>query len=62
MVDTSFSGNVVGESAMRSIGDVGSPVEFVFHVSLRYSLPAFVRDMTCLLVLKYIFLKCKSGS
>ncbi|XP_056627893.1 integrin alpha-3b isoform X2 [Triplophysa dalaica] len=32
MVDTSFSGNVVGESAMRSIGDVGSPVEFVFHV------------------------------
>ncbi len=34
MVDTSFSGSVIGESAMNSSSDVGSPLEFVFHVSV----------------------------
>ncbi|XP_076856786.1 integrin alpha-3b isoform X2 [Brachyhypopomus gauderio] len=33
-VTTSFSGNVVGESAMNTTSDVGSPVEFVFQVSV----------------------------
>ncbi|XP_050980001.1 integrin alpha-3b isoform X2 [Labeo rohita] len=32
VIDTSFSGSVIGESAMNSTSDVGSPLEFVFHV------------------------------
>ncbi|XP_051968870.1 integrin alpha-3b [Xyrauchen texanus] len=32
VVDTSFSGTVIGESAMNSTSDVGSSVDFVFHV------------------------------
>nr|XP_055032649.1 integrin alpha-3b isoform X1 [Misgurnus anguillicaudatus] len=32
VVDTSFSGTVIGESAMTNTNDVGSPVEFVFRV------------------------------
>ncbi len=34
VLDTSFSGSVIGESAMNSSSDVGSPLEFVFHVSV----------------------------
>lgn len=37
MIDTSFSGSVIGESAMNSISDVGSPLEFVFRVSVTLS-------------------------
>lgn len=37
MIDTSFSGSVIGESAMNSTSDVGSPLEFVFHVSVASS-------------------------
>ncbi|XP_062859442.1 integrin alpha-3b [Trichomycterus rosablanca] len=33
-INTYFSGKVVGESAMKSTEDVGSPVEFVFKVSM----------------------------
>uniref|UniRef100_A0A9J7XJV2 Integrin, alpha 3b n=1 Tax=Cyprinus carpio carpio TaxID=630221 RepID=A0A9J7XJV2_CYPCA len=32
VIDTSFSGSVIGESAMNSTSDVGSPLEFVFLV------------------------------
>uniref|UniRef100_A0A672R5F3 Integrin alpha-3-like n=1 Tax=Sinocyclocheilus grahami TaxID=75366 RepID=A0A672R5F3_SINGR len=34
MIDTTFSGSVTGESAMSSTSDVGSPLEFVFRVSV----------------------------
>lgn len=34
IIDTSFSGNVIGESAMSSTSDVGSPLEFVFRVQV----------------------------
>ncbi|XP_051958979.1 integrin alpha-3-like [Xyrauchen texanus] len=34
VVDTSFSGTVIGESAMNSTSDVGSPVDFVFSVKV----------------------------
>ncbi|KAF4106880.1 hypothetical protein G5714_012870 [Onychostoma macrolepis] len=32
VIDTSFTGSVIGESAMNSTSDVGSPLEFVFRV------------------------------
>ncbi|XP_077062271.1 integrin alpha-3b [Siphateles boraxobius] len=34
VIDTSFSGSVIGESAMNSTSDVGSPLEFVFRVNV----------------------------
>uniref|UniRef100_A0A671KRY7 Integrin alpha-3-like n=1 Tax=Sinocyclocheilus anshuiensis TaxID=1608454 RepID=A0A671KRY7_9TELE len=34
VIDTTFSGSVIGESAMSSTSDVGSPLEFVFRVSV----------------------------
>ncbi|XP_059386447.1 integrin alpha-3-like [Carassius carassius] len=34
-IDATFSGSVIGESAMNSTGDVGSPLEFVFHVHMQ---------------------------
>ncbi|XP_067225800.1 integrin alpha-3b isoform X1 [Chanodichthys erythropterus] len=34
VIDTSFSGSVIGESAMNSTSDVGSPLEFVFRVQV----------------------------
>ncbi|KAG1954636.1 integrin alpha-3b isoform X2 [Pimephales promelas] len=34
VIDTSFSGSVIGESAMNSTSDVGSPLEFVFRVKV----------------------------
>ncbi|TRY89928.1 hypothetical protein DNTS_000392 [Danionella cerebrum] len=34
VMDTSFSGSVIGESAMNSTRDVGSPLEFVFRVQV----------------------------
>ncbi|XP_042623135.1 integrin alpha-3-like [Cyprinus carpio] len=35
VIDTTFSGSVIGESAMNSISDVGSPLEFVFRVHMQ---------------------------
>ncbi|XP_052466887.1 integrin alpha-3-like isoform X2 [Carassius gibelio] len=35
VIDATFSGSVIGESAMNSTGDVGSPLEFVFHVHMQ---------------------------
>ncbi|XP_030629730.1 integrin alpha-3b [Chanos chanos] len=35
VVDTFFSGTVMGESAMNSTSDVGSPVEYVFQIEVR---------------------------
>ncbi|KAL0984277.1 hypothetical protein UPYG_G00139340 [Umbra pygmaea] len=34
LVQTYFSGEVMGESAMKTVGDVGSPVEFTFKVAV----------------------------
>uniref|UniRef100_A0A9J7ZM73 Integrin, alpha 3b n=2 Tax=Cyprinus carpio TaxID=7962 RepID=A0A9J7ZM73_CYPCA len=39
VIDTTFSGSVIGESAMNSISDVGSPLEFVFRVSVALGEP-----------------------
>ncbi|KAK2876852.1 hypothetical protein Q8A67_020948 [Cirrhinus molitorella] len=47
VIDTSFSGSVIGESAMNSTSDVGSPLEFVFRVHM---LGEPLRDLGTLMI------------
>ncbi|XP_016296272.1 integrin alpha-3-like [Sinocyclocheilus anshuiensis] len=47
VIDTLFSGSVIGESAMNSTSDVGSPLEFVFRVHV---LGEPLRDLGTLMI------------